>query len=181
VEAEKHNHRVALRNTQLNGITNVSVILAAVGAEEGSVRFAEGLNGHVLSRGAAASARVPGITIDALVDRHGPPDVVFIDVEGYEVEALRGAQRCIAAGDTDFFVETHIGHGLEDAGGTVHDVLNYFPDPRFRRLVSPARGEWEGYSFTKLDTTDPPRERFFLVALARSARGPTSTVRASGR
>jgi FkbM family methyltransferase len=171
VEAERHNHGVALRNLALNHVTNVTLIHAAVAADEGSLRFAEGLNGHVLCHGGLGSAGVAAMTIDGLADRYGWPDVVFLDVEGYEVEALRGAVRCIAGGKTDFFVETHIGHGLEEAGGTVADVLGHFPDVRFRRLVSPAGDQLDSYEFTELDVAAmPPEERFFFVALAYGAR-----------
>jgi FkbM family methyltransferase len=167
VEAERHNHGVALRNVALNHLTNVKLIHAAVAAREGSLQFAEGLNGHVLSRGFVAGSRVPAVTIDGLAVRYGHPDVVFIDVEGYEVEALRGATHCITTGETDFFVETHIGHGLEDAGGSVADVLGHFPEARFRRLVSPAGDQSDSYEFTELDMAAVPQERFFLVAIAR--------------
>jgi FkbM family methyltransferase len=167
VEAARHNHHVARRNMHLNHLANVELVHAAVAASEGSLQFAEGLNGRVLSRGVMASRRIAAVTIDALADRYGRPDVVFIDVEGYEVEALRGAARCIAACETDFFVEIHVGHGLEDAGGSVADVLAQFPNSRFRRLVSPAGDQLDSYEFTELDDTAVPQERFFFVAIAR--------------
>ena len=166
VEAERHNHGVAERNIVLNHVTNVELIHAAVAATEGSLQFAEGLNGHVLSRGVLASSSVATVTIDGLAARYGSPDVVFIDVEGYEAEALRGASHCIAANETDFFVETHTGQGLEDAGGSVADVIDRFPKARFRRFVSPAADQRDNYEFTELGVA-VPQEHFFLVAVAQ--------------
>jgi hypothetical protein len=94
---------------------------------------------------------------------------VFIDVEGYEVEALRGAGRCIAANETDFFVETHVGHGLEASGGSVAEVLGHFPQSHFRLLISPPGDDLDTYEFTELGALPVPTERFFLVAIARGA------------
>lgn len=172
VEAGRHNHRVALRNLVLNHVTNVELVNAAVAASEGSLQFAEGLNGQVSApRTAAPSSPVATVTIDGLAARYGHPDVVFIDVEGYELEALRGAARCLAENQTDFFVETHVGHGLEAAGGSVADILCHFPDARFQLLVSPAEDQLDTYAFTELDVATVPQERFFLVAIARSTDG----------
>jgi FkbM family methyltransferase len=168
VEAERHNHQVAGRNLALNGIENLELIHAAVGATEGSLRFTEGLNGRVLSHGGFAASRVPAITIDGLAARHGSPDVVFIDVEGYEVQALRGAARCIAAGDTDFFVEVHVACGLEAAGGSAREVLEALPPERFLRLISRVgEAQTANYGFEALDVTAVPDDRFFLIARPR--------------
>jgi FkbM family methyltransferase len=168
VEAERHNHLVAQRNMLLNRLANVELLHAAVAGDEGTLQIAEEFNGRVLAHGAVASSSVSGVTIDGLAARYGRPDVVLIDVEGYEVEALRGAARCIAANRTDFFVETHGSHGLEETGASVADVLSYFPSARYRCLVSPAADQLDTYEFTELDVTSLPKDRFFLVAIARS-------------
>jgi FkbM family methyltransferase len=171
VEAERHNHAVAGRNVALNAITNIEVLHAAATATEEPVRFAEGLNGRVVDGDSAVSSRVPGVTVDGLARRYGKPDVVFIDVEGHELEVLHGAARCLAAAETDFFVEVHIGHGLEKRGASVADILESFPDRRFRRFVSPASDQLDHYKFVPLDVTRPPRDRAFLVALANGRNG----------
>jgi hypothetical protein len=51
----------------------------------------------------------PVTTLDALWDRCGVPpvQVVKIDVEGYELEVLRGGRRLLTDARPDVLVETH--------------------------------------------------------------------------
>lgn len=48
------------------------------------------------------SVRVPLTTLDALIDRHGLPSFIKLDVEGFEVEALAGLTRPVAALSFEF-------------------------------------------------------------------------------
>lgn len=107
VEAEPHNVRVARRTCALNPDFPVEVVHAAVAAQTGTLRFAEGLNGTARPGRRAGTVAVPAVTIDDLAARYGHPDVVLLDVEGFEGEALRGATAVLASGRTDFFVEVH--------------------------------------------------------------------------
>ena len=59
---------------------------------------------------------------------------MFLDVEGFECRALEGAARTFEA-NPDWFVEVHVGCGLEAAGGSVDDILSSFPSNVFERFV----------------------------------------------
>jgi FkbM family methyltransferase len=165
VEAERHNYEVALRNMELNDLEQVHMVHAAAAAKQGRIGFADGLNGHVVARGRLGSSRVRSVTIDGLAVEYGRPDVVLIDVEGYEAEVLRGAEKCLDLRNTDFFIEVHGGEGLEELGGSPGDVIGHFPSHRFRRFWSPGGGTWSNYDFVELDEARIPHGRFLFVAV----------------
>lgn len=162
VEGMPHNCDVAAENAKINQLENVKVIHAVVSDAPGFSTFFDGLNGSVARDG--VGQQVKAVTIDELARDHGNPDVVFVDIEGYEIQALHGAH-AVLRGKCDWFVEVHVGEGLEVYGGSPQQVFNFFPTDRYNLYV------W------KLDTEDTPRRweeysevvshRFALIALHR--------------
>ncbi len=100
-----------------NALTSrVQVVPAAIAAEPGEqTLFAEGASG--MSRLAepnnslaqtARSERVTVTTVDAFCAAgNAPPDVLLIDIEGFEIEALRGARATILSHRPLIVVEMH--------------------------------------------------------------------------
>jgi FkbM family methyltransferase len=79
-------------NAALNGF-EVRVVEAAAWSESGSVSLERGdspKEGRV-----APGTGVRAVVIDELVEAEGAPVLIKLDVEGAEVEALRGAQRTL--------------------------------------------------------------------------------------
>ncbi|HEY2156285.1 MAG TPA: FkbM family methyltransferase, partial [Isosphaeraceae bacterium] len=95
VEAHPHNARVAGKNRELNRADNLTVVHAAVADRAGTIVINEALNAKVDDRGSFGRIEVEAITIDDLAARHGTPDVAMIDIEGYEVHALRGMRHVL--------------------------------------------------------------------------------------
>ena len=101
------------RQLQLNGLAGrVDVVEAAVAGTVGTASFesdgASGANALGAGAGGAHTITVTTTTIDAFCAERGlRPDVIKIDVEGAELDVLRGARRTLQAASIAVFVEFH--------------------------------------------------------------------------
>jgi FkbM family methyltransferase len=159
VEAEPHNARAAVANRDLNRATNLEVVHAAAGSAVGVLMFAEGLNGHV-ERTTQGNVAVRAVTIDELAFEYGWPDLVYLDVEGFEGEALCGAARVLERRQTSLFVELH--ETLPDYGYAPDDIVRKLEG--FDLYVAP---EADDADFAPAPATLPPG-RQFLIAMPRA-------------
>jgi FkbM family methyltransferase len=160
VEAQSHNARIAERNRILNGASNVEVIHAAGAAFSGSVLFAEGLNGRVEQYGSRwGKLEVAAVTVDELALRHGSPDIVVVDVEGFEAQVLAGAAATISSKLATFLIEVHVGHGLDCPP---EEVLGVFGPP-YRLLIAPASDAGDRFA-DYAPGSAVLAKRFFLIA-----------------
>ena len=166
VEANPHNIPIARENCRLNGAQNLVIEHAAVAARPGSLLFSKDWDGQSVGRG---ECRVPAITIDELSGRYGQPDVLYIDVEGYECEVLAGASATLA-GVPDLYIEMHPGCGLEDFGGSVEKVLSYLPAHAYELFAIRPAHPPDGTDL--VCAFDPGLDwlcgRFYLVALGKT-------------
>ena len=106
-------------NIAASGLDNIICVQAAIGAQEGTVELVTRSGSHfaafvgyedVLDRYAgyaAFPARV--VTVDRLVEEQGlhRVDVMKIDVEGYELEVLRGASSTLSTNQPVVFLEVN--------------------------------------------------------------------------
>jgi hypothetical protein len=103
---------------------------------------------------------VASVTLDELAQRYGTPGFVMIDVEGAECLVLKGGAQVLRSG-ADIAVEVHVRQGLEKLGGSVEELLSFFPPDRFTVI---ARAERDA-SFRPIGADDPlTKARFFLLA-----------------
>jgi len=167
VEGNGFNAAAAERNASLNHLENIRVVHGAAAAEPGELLFSESSNGSV-NKIAWGQTKVRAYTLDELSETYGLPDLLFIDVEGYEVEVLKGARRTLA-GRPDCFVEVHTGCGLEDFGYVPADVQNFFSQQDYDLFI---RQETDPAFLPKAFDAPLPQSRFFLIALARQASAP---------
>lgn len=160
LEAHPKHVRVGEVNCRTNGYNEVQILHAAVAESSATITFS--LEGHVgLGRERRWGLEVASYSIDDLAKQFGAPDVIYMDVEGYESRALAGASRMLRE-KLDWFVEVHVKHGLETFGGSVAQVLGFFPQDAYTLYIG-AEDDAELYP---LELRDPRLEdRFFLVAV----------------
>lgn len=167
VEASPLNYETALRNISFNAVGNVTVVHAAVSDNLDGVQFNVRGNGQADDgTGAWGKIAVSSVTVDELTARYGAPDVLFVDVEGFESKVLRGATDTLSRYRPDCFVEMHIGCGLEKFGGSVKSITGTLEDLGYHLWMSGP----------ELDTFVPfsadsalVESRFFLMAIAAAS------------
>lgn len=111
-EADPNSAETLTRMVEINGVGSlVTVYNQAVGDSTGTVRFIQGrgLESRVALEEDTASAQVPVVKLDDVFESKRV-DILKLDVEGYELHALRGAARLLADPDRApraLFVEVH--------------------------------------------------------------------------
>ncbi len=162
VEASPHNYEASIRNCRLNDASNVAVIHAAVSDTSDPIEFNYRGNGQVDDgTGAFGKIAVPSISVDELTRRYGPPDVLFVDVEGFESKVLRGADATLSRYRPDCFFEMHVGCGLEKFGGSVKFFIDSLHAFGYQLWMSgPGLDTFVPFS----ERSPLVEKRFFLIA-----------------
>jgi FkbM family methyltransferase len=108
-EPEASNFAELFRNVEINGLQGQCVpIPVAVGRSSGKVAISNGLNGGVVAEGEGSTCQL--VSLDSYAAEHGIPriDLVKIDIEGYELEALEGMTEILSRPHKPIlYVEVH--------------------------------------------------------------------------
>jgi len=123
-----------LRNIEKNGFRNVTVLEAGVWSSSGNLNFVpadasspdRGLGRLSLGAPSSGSTPVRSVALDDFIRDAPPPNGLKCDVEGAEVEALRGASALLRKHHPWMIVELHSaenrGHVLELLPSLGYDV-----------------------------------------------------------
>jgi FkbM family methyltransferase len=97
-------------NGRLNEFKHLTVVEAAVCNRNGSIEFgSEGFDvQNSIQRAEGENAiEVRAVTLDAWAEKQRPPDVLMMDIEGAELDALRGAKDLIRKHRPFMLIEVH--------------------------------------------------------------------------
>jgi FkbM family methyltransferase len=130
LEPDPFSYNIALQNKALNQLDQIEVLHAAGADVSMMIEFglAVGTSGQIAAKGdGLPTISVQAYSVDDLTERYGRPDVLYIDVEGFEEKVLSGARRTLESARPDCVIEVHIGLGLEKQGGSPAGILSFFP------------------------------------------------------
>lgn len=133
VEADPFLANLLQESTVLNG-SSVSVLCAAISAERGLASFSiaargrasnhlSSVDGRSQTGGERARLLVSTLTLDQLLESGLPPTIVKIDVEGAEVDVLRGAAKMLRDVRPVIYLET--GEDTHEACAEILKKANY--------------------------------------------------------
>ena len=149
-EADSENARRIGEHVRRNGLSQIRVLPLAVWSRSGAVVFEQAgrqssRNTGAVARAEAAAANgerieVQAVTLDDFAERHRPPTLVKVDVEGGEAEVLRGAERIFSEARPGLLCEVHHATAAEAVEGWLRRkgyALEWLePGPSFPRHLS---------------------------------------------
>jgi len=138
IEPEPGNFGLLVRNVSVNGYTNVSTVNAAIARRSGNATLwlHNSFERHSLIEGSEsnASIEVPAWSVDDLVRDEARVDVVKMDIEGYECEAIYGMVQTMKKHKPVFIVEIH---PIEAGRRRIVQFLQFMSDNGYKsRYVS---------------------------------------------
>ena len=143
------------KNLRLNGLENVVLRATAVGSRAGPATLTAGLGpGDHIALGQSSdivTIDVSMTTLDAAVDRTAPVSLIKIDVEGFEVEVLKGATDLLMRDEAPVWIMEVNGlserYGAGDAAiedlFRRHGYLMYLYDAGANRLLEAATSAFQ--------------------------------------
>ena len=147
-EPNTQNHKRLMENMTLNGIKNAEVHQVGVGSRRETRRMV----GSPLTPGGASvdEKTVEGllragvgtvveeisiVTLDEKIPQASlpAPDFIKIDIEGWEIEALRGARNTLELHKPALFIEMH-GETLREKRRKVAEIVAFLWEINYRRI-----------------------------------------------
>jgi len=117
-------------NVQENGFKNITCYNYAVGSDTGYLNFSN-INADDQNKiSKDGEIQVPVVRLDDELRDIDQINLLKIDVEGYELAVLQGAEKTLARIDT-LVIEVSDSH-FEDFGYSTEDVINFLIERKFR-------------------------------------------------
>lgn len=128
IEPVSATFRTLLRNLKMNTCRNVEPYHLAVGGKNGKITINVSNESNksavrpVSGRGYDKTELVNMLTVDSFLEGKKPPDLIRMDVEGYEYEIVKGMAETLK-GDTDLFIEVHGFNMTKEQMNEFYDIL----------------------------------------------------------
>ena len=119
VEINKKNVKAINKNFELNDIKNFQIENLAIHEFNNTIRFKNKSNSRISKFGLS---KINTINIEKLINIYGLPSLIYLDVEGSECLALRGAKKFLSK-IKYFFIEVHSSEDILRIGGTKSELF----------------------------------------------------------
>jgi FkbM family methyltransferase len=119
-EPNPKNVEILNRNIEINKLNNIDVKQKAVGSKNGRIIIAPFSNAMVVSNSNFNGIDVEMVKLDSYIDLN--PTFIKIDVEGYEVEVLKGAENILKR-SPKLAIEIHA-EKLYEYGTSVEELIS---------------------------------------------------------
>ena len=148
-EPNTENHKSLNENLKLNGIKNVEVRKVGVGSSRetktmvtnslmpgGASVDGKMVAGLLRDGEGAVSEEISIVTLDEEIPNAGlpTPNFIKIDIEGFEIEALRGAQTTLKVHKPDLFLEMH-GETMSEKKDKVAEIVMFLWENNYRKIL----------------------------------------------
>jgi FkbM family methyltransferase len=140
-EPNEINHARLVENIRLNNLTNVRVRKLGVGSQPGSgtLRYSpEMAGGGTLDPNASGlfsqAIQITTLDYDIAASALPAPDLIKIDIEGWELEALQGARATLDAHHPALFLEMH-GETLREKRSKASAIVAFLCDAGYTDIV----------------------------------------------
>jgi FkbM family methyltransferase len=147
-EPNTRNHKRLMENLALNKLENVQVRKFGVGSRSETLQMIgsplmpggasldrKAQEEMERSKGATMAEEISIITLDEEIPRAGlpVPDFIKIDIEGWEIEALRGARQTLESHQPTLFLEMH-GATLGEKKRKVAEIVEFLWSLNYRNI-----------------------------------------------
>ena len=114
VEINKENAKSIKKNFELNKIKNYAIENAAIHEFNSTTTYKKKSNSKISNH---SFNKIKSLNIEYLVEKYGLPSLIYMDVEGSECLALRGARKYLEQ-IKFLFIEVHSSKDISNIGGS---------------------------------------------------------------
>ena len=163
-------YNILLQNIALNKVSNIKAINIAIGSTNGVVEI---FSGAKINRGTSSlirtnqtqsSHKVPIITLDTYLDENpiGSITCIKIDVEGWELEVLKGAAKTLSSPNAPICI-IECSHTHPPFGGDVQDIYDFLCNINDYKIFRLAKGKEKSSKLIQIKSKDslPEHDNLF--------------------